>query len=544
MPLPSNARRLAASVAPFVPFVVAIGLGMYAYRVMLLPQPPFHADEAGHALPAARMALTLHQGDVAGFLEATRRDLLWPFFHPFFISIFFLVFGTATNVARASSLCAFVATIGLVPLLVQEWARPRVEEGGGEPPGAPFPTLGWLSAAALVTASGLWGFSCQVMTESLGMLMVVGTLLCSARAERRQSLALHAASGVLAAFVFFTKYNYGVPFVLALFGALAWRTRVRGPRPLAAFCAGAVPLLMGWAAFVFGTDRARIAYLWAYIRSDRDEGIHGLDALLFYPRAADEVLGTAVAVGVLLAVLSGFVRRRAGARLAALLFVALTLALLLPHPNKQWRYLAPAMPVLLALAEAEWGAWFARVRGRSLVWGLAAGLLVLARDPLWGIRDLASGSELYADAGPMLRFAALHLPPDRPVLVVGSCGLLPEMALTWELMESNGREPDVDLMLFPEAEDRDPRYSTGYPAEMRPAYATTLDARLAGASDTVVAFELGERSPFLPDWMARWDAWAQNYPKVMRAQPGYTVVAEKAFPNSDAVVRIYVRSPS
>lgn len=97
-------------------------------------------------------------------------------------------------------------------------------------------------------------------------------------------------------------------------------------------------------------------------------------------------------------------------------------------------------------------------------------------------------------------------------------------------------------MLFPDEDGWDPRYRSGYPPEMRPEYATTLATRLTGTSATVVAFELGEHSPFLPGWMARWDAWAQNYVKVMKAQAGYTVAAEKAFPDSDAVVRVHVRS--
>jgi hypothetical protein len=544
MPPPSIARRVAAWVVPCVPCVVAIALGFFAYRVLLLAQPPLHADEAGHALPAARMAMALRQGDLAGFLETTRADLLWPFLHPLFITVFFLGLGMTTDVARSSSLCAFVAAAGLVPLLVQELARARAAAGdGGDTRGLPFPTLGWLSAAALLAAAPLWGFSCVVMTESLGMTLVLATLVCAARAERHQRLALHGASGVLAALTFFTKYNYGAPLALALFAALAWRTRGRGPRPLAAFVAGSVPLLLAWAAFVFRADGARIAYLWDYIRVNRDEGIRGLESLLFYPTAVVEVLGAAVAIGLLLGLPAAFLRRSPDARLPSLLFVSLTLALLLPNDNKQWRYLAPALPVLLALAEAELGAWSARLRGRSLAWGLAAGLLLLARDPLEGIRDLARAAEPLKDARAMLRFAALHLPRGRTVMVLGHTGWLPHTALTWELLERDGRESDIEIMLFPDEQGWDARYRSAYPTELRPEYATTLDARLAGRDVTVVAFELGPRSPFLPEWMARWDAWAQNYVQVMKAQPGYAVAAEQAFPDSDAVVRIHVRSP-
>jgi hypothetical protein len=533
-----------------LPCVIAIALGVYAYRVLLRSQPPFQADEAGHALPAARMARTLRLGDVAGFLETLRQDVLWPFFHPLVISVFFLAFGTLRDVARCSSLGAFVATICLVPLLARELMRPAAAVGlpgfskdiGREPPEAVPATLGWLSAAALMAAPALWSFGCTVMTESLGMLMAVVTLLCFARADRQQSLALHVGSGLLAVLTFFTKYNYGVPLAVALFLSLTWHSRGRGLRPLAAFVAGTGIPLAVWAVFVFGHDPSRIGYLWDYIRVNRDEGVHGLAALLFYPRGVLEVFGPAVGIGMLVGMVGSLLRRPSSPRLASLLFVLLTLALLLPHPNKQWRYLCPAMPVLLALAESELALWFAPIRARGFLWALAAALLLIVRSPLEGIREDAREALPLAEAGAMLRFAAEHLPRDQPVLVLGSSGLLPHIALSWELIERDGGEPDVDLMLFPDEAGWDPRYRSGYPSEMRPGYASILDARLIRAPQSVVAFELGSRSPFLPDWMARWDAWGQNYVTLMKAQPGYTVTAEKLFPGSDAAVRIYARS--
>lgn len=545
MPTSPLVKRAGFAAARLAPGVVAAALGVYAYRVLLVAQPPFHADEAGHALPAARMALALGRGDVDALLELTRRDVLWPFFHPLFIAVFLAAFGATANVARASSLCALVATVGLVPLLVRELARPPIDDGtgDGEPAPAASPVVGWLSAAALLAAPSLWTLGCQAMTEALGMAMVVLTLLCSARAERGRSLLLHAASGVLGAFTFFTKYNYGIPLLLASFAALAWRARVRGPRPLAAFGAGAVPLLVGWFAFVFGTDRGRLEYVWSYLRVNRDEGIHGLDGLLFYPRSLVEILGLAVAIGLLLGLPAAFRRRAAGARLPSLLYASLTLLLLLAHVNKQWRYLAPAIPVLLAVAEAELAAWCAGLRLRGPAWALAAAALLVARDPLAAIRQAADEVKPYAEAGAMVRFAALHLPPDRPVLVLGSSGLLPHSALSWQLLERDRRESEVDIMLFPFEEGWDARYRSAYPTDLRPEYATTLAAALDRGSPSVVAFELGGRSPFLPGWMARWDAWAQNYVTVMKRQAGYAVAAESAFPDSDAVVRVYVPRP-
>ena len=140
-------------------------LGIYAYRVLLLPYPPLSADEAGHALPAARMAMALRGGSLGGFLEATRREVVWPFLHPWWMTPFFLAFGISTEAARVSSLLAFGAALALVPWLARELEIGRDADTG---PARVFPslaTLGWLSVAALVAAAP-WDLVCTVMSDT------------------------------------------------------------------------------------------------------------------------------------------------------------------------------------------------------------------------------------------------------------------------------------------------------------------------------------------------------------------------------------------
>ena len=67
--------RFGACVGLVVAFVL---LGMHAHRVLIRDGPPLHADEAGHTLPAARMALALGQGDLRGFASASLRELVLP----------------------------------------------------------------------------------------------------------------------------------------------------------------------------------------------------------------------------------------------------------------------------------------------------------------------------------------------------------------------------------------------------------------------------------------------------------------------------------
>ena len=131
------------------------------------------------------------------------------------------------------------------------------------------------------------------------------------------------------------------------------------------------------------------------------------------------------------------------------------------------------------------------------------------------------------------------------MLFLGTTGLLPHLALTWELIERQAAEPDVDLLLFPE--NGHGLHRTGYPAAMGPEYDAALRTALAsGRYASVVTLALGEGSPFLPDWLAKWDAWGQNYVRMMsRPQTAapYVLESERAFPASDAQIRIFVRRP-
>jgi hypothetical protein len=78
---------------------------------------------------------------------------------------------------------------------------------------------------------------------------------------------------------------------------------------------------------------------------------------------------------------------------------------------------------------------------------------------------------------------------------------------------------------------------------MRPEYCAHLrEALVGGRYGSVATLELGERSPFLPDWLAKWDAWGQNYVRLMPEQRAYVLQVEKAFPKSDARIRLYLRA--
>ena len=512
-------------------------LGLHAHRVLVLDGLPLHADEAGHALPAARMALALSQGDLPGFASASLRELVWPFMHPWVIASFFLVFGISAHVARVSSLLTFGAALCLLP----SFARAISPKDAGASGAAP-PMLGWLSAAILVTAAP-WGLVCTVMGEPLAMLLTVSTLWAAARAADGRGPAAHALCGLLAAAAFFTKYGYGLPLIAAVLLALAWRTPELGVRPLLAALAGALAPVTGWACAVFGREPQRVDELLG-ILVNKDEGLRGLPNTLFYGQAVVDFVGWPLGIVVLLLLLMTALRRAEARRLPSLLFLGMALLLLTLHPNKQQRYVFPVLPVMLVLAETEAARRLRRRHGLLVLWPAAAVLVLLARNPLAHVAEAAATAAELRGSRAIVEYVADNVPPLQPVLFLGTTGRLPHYALTWELLERDHREPDVDLLPFPGDSGWDPQFRGGYPTEMRPEYAQLLRQALATRRyGSVVTLGLGDRSPFRPAWLAKWDTWGQNYVRAVdehAGESGYILRADRAFPGDDAVVRIFV----
>jgi hypothetical protein len=512
-------------------------VGLHAHRALILDGLPLSADEAGHALPAARMALALGHGDLGGFATASLRELVWPFVHPWVVASFFLLFGISAHVARASSLLTFGAALCLVPPFARAISRPAPENSGPAPP-----MLGWPSAAILV-ATAPWGLVCAVMGEPLGMLLTLLTLWAAARAAGERGVAVHVLCGLLAAAAFLTKYGYGVPLIAALLLALAWRIPELGWRPLLAALAGALAPAVAWGCAVFAREPHRFDEFLG-ILLNKDEGLHGLEDALFYGKALSNFVGWPLGIAVLLLLLWTMLRRAEPARLPSVLFVGSALLLLTLHPNKQQRYLWPALPVMLVLAETEAAQRLRRWRGVLVLWPAAAILAFVAANPLSQVTQAAASAGELRGSRTIVDFVADTVPPLQPGLFLGTTGLLPHYALTWELLERDGREPEVDLLTFPGDTGWDPRFRQGYPAEMRPEYAQVLRRALATRRyRSVVTLALGEKSPFRPPWLAKWDAWGQNYVSAMGDQAGesgYVLRAERSFPGDEAVVRVYV----
>lgn len=526
-------------LVPALAAAVTATLCAAAYEHFASRLPPLHADETGHALPAARLASDLRGADLAAFVAHTQRETTWPFVHPWALCAAFLVGGTTTEVARGTSLAFFGTAVVLALLLARELARPP-PYGAGDAAQVPV-GAGWPTVALMLLNRDFWAQSSHVMIEPLGMALTLAALLAHAAAVRRGSPGRFLLAGLLAALTFLTKYNYGLPLVAAVVLSQLLARPSPGRRQLAGLLAGTAVPIAAWLAYPFAEKlRGLLAFA-----VNRDEGIEGMENLLFYPVEIASLVSWPVCVAVLGAAVLSTRHVRRPRVCAPALFALLSLVMITAHPNKQVRYCFTALPVLFVVAELESRTLMAGLlgpRARALVWALVLASLGLALDPRPALTQLRREAEPLRDAGRIVEFLLPQLDPEGRTLVLGSTGLLPHLLIQWELVSRTGvQDPVVEWMPFPgpPAEHR-----RGYPAELTAVYARELEAALwNGRYDRVVTLEIPPGSPFLPDWMLRWDAWGQNYVALMVRRERPPLRAERSFPGSDVRVRVYGSPP-
>ncbi len=542
----SSVRRRLVALAPIVVGILTGLCSVAVYHQYTRWLPPLHIDETGHALPAASMAFHLRHGAIGAFVADTERQLVWPFFHPWVLSAFFLAFGVSTQVARVSSLALLTAAVMVTCLLARELSRDAPTAGQSVP--APPPVHGFWggipSALLMIVTPGFWVHSSRVMIEPLGMLLTASCLLVHAKALRRQSDSHFLLVGLLAALTFLTKYNYGIPLVAALvLGIAIARPPVRPTRRQSFTLLGAfaVPIAI-WLAYPL-LEKLMALYGFGL---NRDEGLSGLRNAFFYPVTVAAEVSWPVTVWLFLALFLSLHRIRTASVSVSFLYVVLSLAMITAHPNKQTRYVFTLLPVLYVLAETELRRlaqrWLPSV-GRAIFWPVILTALAVSLDPRPALRADLREAERLRGATVIVDYIVSGLRTEGRTLVLGSRALLPHLLLRWEVVtRSDVADAAIDTLPFPDSGVSYSRYRRGYPPEMSAAYDQRLaEALRSGNYEKVVTVEFGEDSPLAPDWLRRWDAWAQNYVVAMERQTSYRLAAERAFPEQDARVCFYTK---
>jgi hypothetical protein len=307
-------------------------------------------DESMHAeLPAARILLSLKQGDFAGAHTALLDCQQYPFVWPLVLAAVQAFTGISEHACRVAGTLAWCWTLFGLFLLGRELGA-RVEprlKGARALPWVLF-ALGALSPLALAYAGTLFlevPFAC----------MAVWALRAWVR--RDGSATRELAAGEWITLVLFTKWNYGLLFCGGL--ALAWYGEgFDARRELGKFVGRSVALVLvpflaclWWFVLARGTEHREV--LFAFLKGNR-EGLAHTQAERWMHAGLSLHLGPIVLGCVLLLALVALVRLRS-APVRALLFVAL--ALVLPtwtHPFHLDRFLVPQALPIWALAALGW----------------------------------------------------------------------------------------------------------------------------------------------------------------------------------------------
>jgi hypothetical protein len=199
-----------------------LGLWRFASAARELPL----WDEAKYGLDGARVAAAVADFDLAAVARSIYDRDLWPPLFPIFESGVFLAFGDRLTVARG-----LVAILFLPFALGMWWAAREIAPAS--------PAVGAVAAALAIASPFAQLFSTLVMLELPGALLYLLALGAYARFLRTGHRAAMIATGLLSGMLFFTKYNYGLLWLIPLFSSEAW-IACGGGRPAVARALAAV----------------------------------------------------------------------------------------------------------------------------------------------------------------------------------------------------------------------------------------------------------------------------------------------------------------
>ncbi len=170
-------------------------------------------DMAAHGWEGLQLARDVRSFDLPGFAWHLNRHYTWPFVYSLLLVPYFLVGGMSFAAATMLSTTLFALT----PLLLL-WAGYEIDGGKG--------SAGvWAGAAAgiLFLASPLLRLlAILIMIEMPAVFFSLLALCLYLRARRIGSLNAYRLAGLAALVLFFTKYNYGLIWLLAVAANEFW----------------------------------------------------------------------------------------------------------------------------------------------------------------------------------------------------------------------------------------------------------------------------------------------------------------------------------
>ena len=253
----------------------------------------FSKEEAQHALYALWLTKDLKSLDWGSFWYDTQRQMFWPFFHSWVLSLFFLLLGASYISARLLSFLIFFAILVLMYIIANRFSE---KEGW---------KIGLLSVFLALSSPLMVRFAAENTLEGLGALIFLAAYYLYLVSETKWLTIYYVFLGILVGLSIYTNYLYAyfmIPaFIVVALGKLGptlvevRKLSRRGEKAAYPFLWWAyrkliflVVLFLVASAWFFTSTFSRkiLLFLQATLRYAGGEGAGGFwQNLLFYPKA-------------------------------------------------------------------------------------------------------------------------------------------------------------------------------------------------------------------------------------------------------------------
>lgn len=337
---PSKSSKIAylwlSGLAIFSSFVI--------YTVVILKGGLMGWDEAEHSLRGLILAKDIRSGHWLNVWKDTNAQTLWGPGYAWLLAFVYLMWGDSFVSASSLSLFFFAST----PFLVY-WLGLKVDE-----------KRGWLTGLIAATLTVSTPFAIQLsalpMIESGLAFMLVLALLVRPAVIGSQNRFRFILSSLIAAFIFLTKYNYGLMLVSAMiitdvcqYIYYKNKTNTKNNFKKSIFYGYSPFLVVVFAWFALGPSEKINDFLFFMQNVPRiKSSLMSEYRLLYYPKLfiSEYAVFPGVLVLVIPFLLLGLIRSFQGHLYRISIFFILSFIALTLHPLKDPRYFVPILPFL------------------------------------------------------------------------------------------------------------------------------------------------------------------------------------------------------
>ncbi|MFH1347748.1 MAG: glycosyltransferase family 39 protein [Candidatus Margulisiibacteriota bacterium] len=364
--------------------VLLVGGVIFVNRI--LAGDVFSNGEARHGIFGMWIWRDIKAGDWGAFWYDTGRQMVWPFFHSWLLSIFFLIFGVGYTSARLLSLILFMASVILAYGVSEQLSR----ESGWK--------IGMLASALMLTSPIMLRFASENMIEGLGAFLFLLTAYIYTICQRKKLTLYYVCLAVAMGLLIYTNYIYAYFMLPALIVATlsklgplyfeAVHLKREGEQAAVPFIWWAyrkmifliIVLMFSGAWFSFNFTRKILLFLDVISRSGAGEGLGAWQSLIYYPMVIVDDLSFSPWIGVfLLAALLLFsmaMRYQGLTKLYVFVWTALILATL-TIPAKTSQMIYPVIPFIFIIFSATFFFFLDKMRARGKKLALMLILVIL-----------------------------------------------------------------------------------------------------------------------------------------------------------------------